>query len=94
MTFKEIEALVLEHGGTISPGINWTWAIFPDDNNGKKVFDQVKDHVEHRGYYDAQPEADLPQWGPYCPYPKQMGDEGPVVVLEETGAAQGGFRFR
>jgi len=55
-----IELIIAKHGGEIGGGINWTWARFADDMIGKKCFEEclkVFPDMDHRGYYEANPDA-------------------------------------
>jgi hypothetical protein len=60
METKEFEAIIHEHGGVIQPAINWIWAVFEDDEKGHACFEKLKDHCEHRGYYEGNPQSTNP----------------------------------
>lgn len=54
---------IAAYNGTVVGGINWTWAKFLDDGQGKACLDQMRRDdptLEDRGYYDADPEAQNP----------------------------------
>jgi len=53
ITSEEFHAVIKEHGGTISGGINWSWATFDDPEKASQCFDKLKDYCEHRGLYPA-----------------------------------------
>lgn len=60
MDYEEICRIIHHHGGTVESGINWTWAKFSDDKQGKAAFDRVSPYVENRGYYASQPNSENP----------------------------------
>lgn len=60
MTYEEIYETIHSYGGTITNGINWTWATFPNDVKGRECFRKVKGYCENRGYYAPMPEAKNP----------------------------------
>lgn len=60
MNNKQIHDIILAHGGRIQGGINWTWALFLHDDEGRKAFALIEPHVDHRGYYEAQPDSANP----------------------------------
>jgi len=49
-----IEMIVRQYGGCVTPGINWTWALFIDnDQRGLVAFEEVTrrfPEIETRGY--------------------------------------------
>lgn len=60
---SKITDIVAKHGGRVEGSINWTWATFPDDVQGKAAYEECLKEVpdmDHRGYYDAQPNSSNP----------------------------------
>lgn len=58
--WDEIRQFILDRGAVIQGGINWTWAIFPDDEMGEACFTELLKRypfIEHRGYYKADPQS-------------------------------------
>ena len=55
-----VRQLIDDNGGKRTYLINWEWAHFDDEVVAQKVFDQIKEVCEHRGFHKAQPESDNP----------------------------------
>jgi hypothetical protein len=60
MTLNEVREYIDANGGEREYLINWEWAYFPNDDLGLQVFNHVKAHIEHRGFYPAQPKSGNP----------------------------------
>lgn len=63
MDYAKLREIVTKHGGQIEGGINWTWATFPNDQQGNAAFDECLKafpEMDHRGYYEAQLESSNP----------------------------------
>jgi hypothetical protein len=49
-----IETIVRQYGGCVTPGINWTWALFQDYLRGQAAFEEIITRfpdIDHRGMY-------------------------------------------
>ena len=55
-----IRKLIDDAGGKREYLINWEWAYFDDEAVGQKIFDQVKELCEHRGFHKASPYSTNP----------------------------------
>lgn len=55
-----IRKIIDDAGGKREYLINWEWAYFDDEVVGQKIFDEVKEFCEHRGFHKAQPNSDNP----------------------------------
>lgn len=61
MDYDKAQAIITKHGGTMEHVINWTWAQFDTDEQGRTCFEEMKaafPDMEHRGYYAAAPNSD------------------------------------
>jgi hypothetical protein len=63
MNMRIAEEIVRKHKGEVSTLINWHWAHFASDVQGKECFAAMLKafpDLDHRGYYEAQPDSSNP----------------------------------
>lgn len=53
MKFHEIREKIRESGGDLQKEISWEWALFNDEATARKIFHEINEHCDTRGFHGA-----------------------------------------